>query len=132
MIRPVSDDRQVHVEVPCLAPFARVARTVVAACGVMEGFSVDELGDIRLLVNEVFVAMYELGVGRVELVMGPADGRLAVTMAALGPCGSGRRDVDVTFAQALATTVARDVRFELDAPRPEFAATFVATDGPSR
>jgi hypothetical protein len=124
-------DQHVHVEVPCGAPFARVARTVVAACGVMEGFSVDELGDIRLLVNEVFVAMHELGARRVEMVMGPFAGRLTVTMTALGPVGPGPGDVDTTFARALATTVARDVRFEMDAPRPHFAATFVAIDAPS-
>ena len=111
---------------------ARVARTVVAACGAIEGFSVDELSDIRLLVDEVFVAMYELGVPRLELVVDPADGRLAITMASLERSGPPRGVADLSFAETLASTVGVDVRFELAGPSPVFSATLVAVDGLSR
>jgi hypothetical protein len=128
----MSGDRLVRIALPCTAPFARVARTVAAACGAIEGFSVDELADIRLLIDEVFVTMHELGVSRLELVLDPAAGRLPVTMAALDPRGPRRGDVDASFAQALASRLAVDVRVELDERHPHFSATFVALDGASR
>ena len=108
-----------------------MARTVAAACGAIEGFSVDELADIRLLIDEVFVAMYELGVARLELVLDPAAGRLPVTMAALDGRGPRRGDADVAFAQALASRLAVDVRVKMDERNPHFSATFVPIDGAS-
>ena len=120
-------DEQVRVTMPCSARFVRVARTAAAACGVLEGFTVDELGDLRLLVDEVFVAMFELGVTLVELVLTPDHGQLELVMAAVGELGPPRGAADPTFARSLAGIVASEVRFELDGPRPSFAATLVTT-----
>ena len=106
--------------------FARVARTAAAACGVVEGFSVDELGDIRLLVDEVFVAMYELGVPRVELGLTASGGALGVTMTSVGQVGARRGPADATFARTLASLVATDANFDLAGRHPSFAATMVA------
>ncbi|HLM19751.1 MAG TPA: hypothetical protein VK549_18145, partial [Acidimicrobiia bacterium] len=116
----------IRLTMPCGPHYARVARTAVAACGVVEGFSVDELGDVRLLVDEVFVAMYELGVSRVELVVVADHGRLALSIDALGPAGQRRGPADSTFVQTLADIVGRDVRFDLDGTTPSFAAVLYA------
>ena len=113
-------------------PLRAVARTVAAACGAIEGFSVDELADIRLLVDEVFVVMYELGVSRLELVLGPAGGRLAVTLAALDHRGQRRGDADLTIAQLIASQVAVDVHAEMHGRSPSFSTILVSTDGASR
>jgi hypothetical protein len=116
----------VRVVVPCAARFASVARTAAAACGVLEGFSVDELGDIRLLVDEVFVAMYELGADLVELTLTPGAGRLSIAMGCVGPLGVARGDADVTFARTLASVVADAVCFDLGGTPPSFSAQLVA------
>jgi hypothetical protein len=121
-----TDDGEVRVCVPCAARFARVARTAAAACGVLEGFSVEALGDIRLLVDEIFVAMYELGAADVELRLTPGHGRLAVAMECVGPLGGPRGVADVTFARALAGVVASDVRFDLAGTPPSFSAQLIA------
>ena len=78
-------DAAICVTMPCTPRFARVARTAAAACGVLEGFTVDELGDLRLLVDEVFVAMLELGV-TADRARPDAAGRArsAVLMTAVG------------------------------------------------
>jgi hypothetical protein len=117
---------QVRLTMPCTPRFARVARTAAAACGVLEGFTVDELGDLRLLVDEVFIAMLELGVTAVELVLTPRDGQVVVLMTAAGELGPPRGGADDTLARSLAAVVASDVDFQLAAPRPTFAATLSA------
>jgi hypothetical protein len=120
-------DAAICVTMPCTPLYARVARTAAAACGVLEGFSVEELGDLRLLVDEVFVAMYELGVRRVELQLSPGDRGVAVHMAADGPLDERRGAADVRFARTLADVVATDVRFDLLGGHPVFAATMTAS-----
>ena len=47
--------------------YARVARTVVASCASLRGFSVDDLGDVRLLVDTAFHAFAEIAAGPVEI-----------------------------------------------------------------
>ena len=121
----MSGDR-VRIALPCSARFAGVARTAVAACGVVEGFSVDEIGDVRLLVDEVFVAMYELGVRRVELLLIADQGQLTVALDATERTGDRRGPADTSFAEMLASVVASDVHFDLDAPNPSFVASLVA------
>ncbi len=117
---------QVRVTMPCAPRYARVARTAAAACGVLEGFTVDELGDLRLLVDEVFVAMLELGVTAIELVLTPQGGRVGVLMTASGELGPPRAGADPSLARSLASVVASDVDFRLAGPRPSFAATLSA------
>jgi hypothetical protein len=119
-------DEQVRLTLPCTPRFARVARTAAAACGVLEGFTVDEIGDLRLLVDEVFVAMLALGATAVELVLTPRDGRVGVLMSASGELGPPRGGADDSLARSLAAVVASDVDFRLAAPHPTFAATVSA------
>jgi hypothetical protein len=117
---------RVRIALPCSTRFAGVARTAVAACGVVEGFSVDEIGDLRLLVDEVFLAMYQLGVEEIELVVTADHGHLRVALDATGRTGGPRGPTDTAFAETLAAVVADDVRFDLDAANPSFAASVVS------
>src|SRR3954466_5437573 len=98
------DHWDVELHVPCRPQYARVVRTAAAACGVLEGFSVDQLGDVRLLVDEVFTAMGDGGVERVRLRFAPIDGRLAVSIEACSPAATPRQ-TDVRFVRSLADIV---------------------------
>lgn len=108
---------------PCAPTYARVARAAAAACGALEGFSVDDLSDLRLLVDEVFSAMHGLGVQRVEMELEPAGGAVVVRMRAEGSLGSCSPGVDVGVTQRLARVVAHDVDLGLSGERPTFEAT---------
>jgi hypothetical protein len=116
----------VVVDLPADAPFARVARTAAVSCAVLEGFSVDQLGDVRLLVDEVFVAMIGLGVRRVRLRLVPDSGSLAVEVVGRRAGSVRRPSPDTRFVQMLADVVARDVTIDLEPPAPRFAATIIA------
>ena len=115
----------VVMEVPCQPRYARVVRTAAAACGVLEGFSVDVLGDVRLLVDEVFMAMSATGVTAVRFRFAPSGGRLGVEIEAAGRVVSPGRP-DLRFVESLADVVAEGVSFGLDGERPRFAATIAA------
>ena len=112
---------QVRVTMPCVPRFARVARAAAAACGVLAGFTVEELDDLRLLVDEVFVAMLELGVTAIELVVTPQGGRVDVLMAA--SAGPARPAAAPTPRSPDAGRMASDVGYQLAGPRPSFAST---------
>jgi len=124
---PQIDRWDVELDLPCRPRYARVARTAAAACAVLEGFSVDLLGDVRLLVDEVFSAMADLGVERVRLGFAPSDGHLTVSMEACTPARTAGRG-DLRFARSLADVVARGVDFGLDRERPTFVATIERDD----
>jgi hypothetical protein len=115
----------VEMEIPCQPRYARVVRTVAAACGVLEGFSVDVLGDVRLLVDEVFMAMGAAGVTVVRFRLTPSGGRLGVEIEAAGRVVSVVRP-DLRFVESLADVVAERVSFGLDGELPRFAATIAA------
>jgi hypothetical protein len=100
-------------------------RTAAAACAVLEGFSVDALGDLRLLVDEVFMAMGATGVTNVRFRLAPGGGRLGMEFEAAGRVPSPRRH-DLRFVESLADVVAEHVSFRLDGERPRFAATIAA------
>lgn len=112
----------VEMEVPCQPRYARVVRTAAAACAVLEGFSVDGLGDVRLLVDEMFEAMGATGAINVRFRFAPLDGRLGVEIEAAGRVPS-RQQPDLRFVESLADVVAERVSFRLDGDRPRFAAT---------
>jgi hypothetical protein len=124
MTRSTAGPGDVVVDLPADGPFARVARTTAVSCASLEGFSIDKLGDVQLLVDEVFVAMIGLGVGRVRLRFVPDCGALAVEMIGRGWARAPESNND--FVQTLAGVVAHDVTIELEPPVPRFAATIVA------
>ncbi len=64
------------------ARYARVARTVVASCASLEGFEVDDLGGVRLLVDTAFHALTDIGAGPVEIRVQPVDHAIGIEMSA--------------------------------------------------
>ena len=62
---------------------ARVARAVAVACASFESFDVDDLVDVRLLMDEVFHAVTALSQGPVTLAVRPFDGTLGLEMRAV-------------------------------------------------
>jgi hypothetical protein len=125
MTRPARSGAVV-VDLPADAPFARVARTTAVSCAALEDFSIDLLGDVRLLVDEVFVAMIGLGVRRVRLRLVPNGGSLAVEVIGRHARPRPGPAPDTRFVRTLAGVVGHDVAIELEQPAPRFAATIDA------
>lgn len=107
---------------PCSPPYARVARTTSAALGALQGFTIDVVDDLRLLVDEVFMVLHDLGADRVTLRLAPIDDGLEIDIVAEGPLSAPRGTGETTLARAVAEVIAADVRFDLDAARPSFGA----------
>jgi hypothetical protein len=117
----------VVVDLKAEGRYARVARTAAATCAVLEGFDVDQLGDVRLLVDEVFVALVEGGAQRIELRIALGERLLAFELIGHLDGAEIRRDADIGFVHTLAGAVATDVVIELDRIPPRFAATMAAS-----
>jgi hypothetical protein len=66
----------------CQPRYARVVRTVTASCASLESFSVERIGDVRLLADEVFNAVAALGATTVMFRLRPADGVLGMDVEA--------------------------------------------------
>lgn len=116
----------VLIEVPAEGRYARVVRTSTATCAVLEGFDVDQLGDVRLLVDEVFLAMVAGGARRVELHIALRTRRILLELVAHHDGERARREADAGFVHTLAGVLATDVTVELDRDPPRFAATIAA------
>ena len=116
----------VVVDIQAEARYARVARTAAATCAVLEGFDVDQLSDLRLLVDEVFVAMVEGGARRIELRLALVGGRLDMELIGHHGRADDRHPADAGFVHTLAGVLATDVVVELDRDPPRFAATMAA------
>jgi hypothetical protein len=56
---------------------------VVASCASLEGFEVDDLGGVRLLVDSAFHALWDIGTGPVEIGVRSADRAIGIEMSAL-------------------------------------------------
>ena len=103
-----------------LAPdgrYARVARTVVASCASLEGFSVDDLGDVRLLVDTAFHALAGLGAGAVDIALWTEARGLVIEMSS--PRGQGRQwnDPDAAMLMTVASVVGFEREFTDDDDR---------------
>jgi hypothetical protein len=107
----------------CAARYARLVRTSAAACAVLEGFSVDGLDDVRLLVDEVFMTMHNVGVEWLEVRLMPHGGRLDIEMVAERPVPRLDASPDAGLVQRVIDAIAERATLDLTADRPAFAAT---------
>jgi anti-sigma regulatory factor (Ser/Thr protein kinase) len=125
-----SDERSlVLMSLPALARYAVVARATASACASLENFSLDDLGDIRLLVNELFYGLTSAGRGPIELRLSPADGRLAVEMSIeRRPENAGWDETNVELLKNVADVVAEHSRFEATPQRLSFRASIRPID----
>lgn len=115
---------------PAAPRFAVVVRTTAAACASVEGFSIDEVADVSLLVHEVFVELARLGGREVEVRLQPGDGRIDLHMTTArtsGPDGpEGWTGANVDMLSAVANVVAESSSFESTPHHLVFRATLRA------
>ena len=100
-------DTSIELVLPARTDMAATLRVVVASLGADVGFTLDEIDDVRLAVNEVFASgVDDDGVSRFAASFQPGDGTLAITMRVLG-------STPLQLDQ-LATTILESVVHELD------------------
>ena len=92
--------------------YARVARTVVASCASLEGFDLDDLADLRLLIDTAFQTLTEIGSGPVHIEVWSSDGVVVVVMSAEGRLGCHWTDPGMEPLEAIASVVAVERMFE--------------------
>ena len=117
---------------PCSPPYARVARTTSAALGALQGFTVEVVDDLRLLVTRsswcctTSVSTRWRCTSCRRTVRSPWTWQPRVRCQPAGP----RRDW--RSPARVAEVIAADVRFDLDAERPSFSALVTGADDPGQ
>ena len=105
-------DETVTMTVAPEGRYARVVRTVVASCASLEGFSLDDLGDVRLLVDTAFHALLEVGTGPVDIVVRPHREQLDIVMSAARRAGRRWNEEGMHLLETVAAVAAVDRSFE--------------------
>ena len=99
----------VELEIPLSTRFASTVRAVAAAVSADLGFSVDEIDDLRLAVNEAVSLLADVddaAAGRLPIVFEPDDGTVIVRCIRSGVDGTlADGDVDVLARRILEAVV---------------------------
>jgi hypothetical protein len=90
---------------------ARLARAVAVACASVESFDVDDLIDLRLLMDEVFHAVTALSEGPVTLSIRPVDGTLCLEMRAASQGTVRWTDPDLELARRVISATCATAAF---------------------
>ena len=106
-----SDDGSLILILPPDARNARVARAVAVACASLESFDVDDLVDLRLLMDEVFHAVAALSEGPVTLSIRPVDGTLCLEMRAASHGTVRWTDPDLELARRVISSTSATAAF---------------------
>lgn len=77
-------DRRIDVVLPARTEMAATLRVICASLGADLGFSVDEIDDLRLAVNEVFTTVADDDLGRLEASFELGDGSIGVRLSVVG------------------------------------------------
>lgn len=81
----VESDSLIEVVLPARTDMAATLRVLVASLGADVGFTLDEIDDMRLAVNEAFAsAADDDGADRFSVTFRPGVGDLSITLAAVG------------------------------------------------
>ena len=72
-------DGEVRLELPIESKYIRVARLVATGLGASAGLDVDGVDDLRIAVDELCAALFEVGDGPVELTCAVHDDEVEVT-----------------------------------------------------
>ncbi|NND74193.1 MAG: hypothetical protein HKN44_04225 [Ilumatobacter sp.] len=97
-----STDRNIEIVLPARTDMAATLRVLAASLGADLGFTVDEIDDVRLALNEVFTSAADTDADdRISVTFRPAGNHLDVIMFLLGP--------DRIELDDLATTILRSV-----------------------
>jgi hypothetical protein len=112
VIRALVDERDpVTLTLAAEGRYARVARTVVASCAALVGFSIDDLIDVRLVTDMAFNALRELGEGEILIAVRTDPGALAIEMSASRGSTRGWDDPDVRMLAMITAVVALESEF---------------------
>ena len=85
-------DNTIELILPARVDMAATLRLLSASLGADCGFSVDEIDDVRLALNEVFTSAAETaGANRISITFRPGHHRLEVMVFMVGP---GRIELD--------------------------------------
>lgn len=82
---PDSVQDSVVVELPARPEFAATLRLLVASFGADVGFSVDEIDDLRLALNELFTSTADAGADRLEVTFAIGDRAITARMSSPRP-----------------------------------------------
>ena len=116
------DDAALTLRARCVPRFARVVRTMVAACAALEEFSVDRIADVRLLADELFIAACAVGAQEAVFRVTPDQGDVALAMTAALPAGAGAAAEGVRFARTCADVIAPGSELSVDGGELAFRA----------
>ena len=105
------DDGSLVLILPPDARNARVARAVAVACASLESFDVDDLVDLRLLMDEVFHAVIALSKGPVTLSIRPVEGTLCLEMRAASHGTVRWTDPDLELARRVISSTCATAAF---------------------
>jgi len=72
-------DGVVRLELPVESQYIRVARLVASGLGASAGLDVDAVDDLRIAVDELCAALFEVGGGKVELTFAVGSDEVEVT-----------------------------------------------------
>jgi len=72
-------DGVVRLELPIESQYIRVARLVASGLGASAGLDVDAVDDLRIAVDELCAALFEVGVDKVELTFAVGIDEVEVT-----------------------------------------------------
>jgi len=119
--RPTMDSHYPFVEVciPADPQYVRIARLAAGAMGGRVGFSVDELDDIRLAVDEVCATLIAAGGQRLELRMQARDraliieGRMPDTISVTAPSDLSEMLLRALVDSCVFTSRDRELSFEM-------------------
>lgn len=113
------DEPYIELRIPPDPAYVRVARLAAGDMGNRVGFSVDELDDVRLAVDEVCAVLIGAGGHVLELRMQARDrtlvieGRTLDTRSVIAPSELSAMLIRALVDSCVFTTHDRDVRFEM-------------------
>lgn len=100
-------DSTIELVLPARTEFAATVRVLAASLGADLSFSVDEIDDVRLALNEVFMSAADTDQPeRISVSFRPADGRLEVMAFVVG--------VEPLRLDELALTILRSVADDVE------------------
>jgi hypothetical protein len=124
---PTPDDPDtVVLRAGCHPRYARVVRTVCASCASLQDFSIDRIGDVRLLADEVFNAVGALGASAVVFRLRAVDGALAIEVEADRDEGASQPEEALQLVAMMSSVIAPGAELSVEPRRVRFVAAIVA------
>jgi hypothetical protein len=121
MADPEPPSWDVEARVVATAAHARIVRALVTSCASRAPFSVEEIEDVRLLADEVFVVLCETGAQWVRVAVAVTSDDIILELRATE--ADRWAAVDTTMVELVAGMVAPGATMAFDEEPPTFHAT---------